>query len=223
MDWGYSGEKAPEHWAELSDEYHMCDEGKNQSPIDIAETREADLPELSFDYDTPASRLLRKETAVEVRVPEGNRLKVEGKTFELQQYHFHSPAEHEIDGESYPLELHLVHEAQDGETAVVAVLYEEGEQHSGLYRLLNYLPPGIGEDRNLETADVTPKQLVPENLDYYRYNGSLTTPPCSEGLRWFVLKSTPPVGSSQIDAFKRAVDGPNARPIQPLNARVVLE
>jgi carbonic anhydrase len=221
--WGYSGEIGPEKWAGLSEEYQLCDSGRNQSPIDIQKTEETKLPGLSFNYGGSAGVLHRKPTSVELEMPAENVLEVGGQSFELKQFHFHSPAEHTIQGETYPLELHLVHESEAGDLAVVAVLYKEGEQHRDIYRILNYLPPGKGESRRLDTADINPLGLLPDDRAYYRYNGSLTTPPCTEGVRWYVMQATPEVSSSQIDTFKRAVGGPNARPIQPLNARVVLE
>jgi carbonic anhydrase len=221
--WGYSDEVGPEYWAKLSEEYRLCDSGMNQSPIDISDTEKTELLELTFDYPSMAEVIHRTKTSVELGVPDGNSLEVEQGSYRLKQFHFHAPAEHTIEGETYPLELHLVHESADGETAVVAVLYELGEQHREIYRILNYLPPGQGESRRLDTADIDPSALLPDDLSYYRYNGSLTTPPCTEGVRWYIMKATPEVSASQIDAFKRAVGGPNARPIQPLNARVVLE
>jgi len=223
VDWGYSDGIGPDNWANLSPKFGICDAGKNQSPIDISSTRRAELPSLTFDYDTKAESIHRKKTQVMIPVLEGGSLKIDGETFELKQFHFHTPAEHKIDGEEFPLELHLVHQNADGEMAVVAVLFESGNSHDGIYRVLNYMPASMGDQRNLETADVKPAELLPRNHGYYRYNGSLTTPPCAEGVRWIVMKETPSVSGSQIDSFKRAVREPNARPVQPVNARVILE
>lgn len=223
VEWGYSGKSGPENWQNLSPNFGICKTGKNQSPINLASTNRQSLPSMVFEYETKAETIHRTETQVRVSFPEGNSLKVDGQRFDLEQFHFHTPAEHRIDGKEFPLELHLVHKNEAGDIAVVAVLFERGEVHDGIYRVINYIPSSMGETRNLETADIKPVELLPSDTSYYRYNGSLTTPPCQEGVRWFVMKQTPSVSASQIDSFKRSIREPNARPIQPLNARIILE
>jgi carbonic anhydrase len=153
----------------------------------------------------------------------GSMLHHEGEAFELKQFHFHSPSEHTLNGKSFPMEMHLVHGDRNGNLAVVSVLMTEGATDNPVIaKLWTQMPTKMGEKNNLG-AEINAVDLLPKSKDYFRYSGSLTTPPCSEGVRWYVMKEAIAVSKAQIDAFRQAVGSPNNRPVQPVNARVVLQ
>lgn len=145
-----------------------------------------------------------------------------GKTFEIKQFHFHAPSEHQINGKSFPFEMHLVHKDTNGDIAVVTVLFVEGKAHDALAQFWPQMPVQADAKKTLE-QQVDASALLPRSQDYYQLNGSLTTPPCTEGVRWIVLKEPVTVSSQQVDAFARIMQHPNNRPVQPVNARPVLE
>ena len=219
--WGYTGHSGPEHWADITPENSACN-GKNQSPVNITSTVSAKLPALTFSYKLPANEMLNNGHTVQVNFPQGNSLQIEDTDFFLNQLHFHAPSENQIDGQNYDMEVHFVHADSNGNLAVIAVMIEEGKQNSALDKAFEKLPMKSG--RSLSISDlVQPDQIMPVNHEYYRFNGSLTTPPCSEGVRWYVMKKPVTASKQQIEAFKQSIQGANNRPVQSLNARVVLE
>lgn len=223
-DWGYQKETAPEHWADLKKEYQSCS-GQNQSPINIDQTTKALLAPLKFDYKASSESIVNNGHTVQVNFKAGNYLDLEGQKFELKQFHLHTPSENTIQGKSYPMELHLVHANTKGELAVVAVMYDSGAENAKLNALWKELPKEAGEAVSLKHTDVA-EAFLPQKLDYYRFSGSLTTPPCSEGVRWVVLKDIQQASPAQIKAFSELMGhhgGINNRPVQPQNARLVLE
>jgi carbonic anhydrase len=147
---------------------------------------------------------------------------VVGRTFELKQFHFHSPSENTINGKHFPLEAHLVHADKDGNLAVVAVMFREGAANALLAKLWEKMPGKAG-DKNALRAGVGVSQMLPAERDYYRFNGLLTTPPCSEGVWWLVIKKMATASKAQVEQFSRVIGHPNNRPVQPVNARVVLK
>jgi carbonic anhydrase len=219
--WGYEGEHGPENWADLSPDFVLCGEGVNQSPIAIGETVKAGLLPLRIDYRGHTTRITNNGHTLQVDVESGSFLEVEGGRFELKQFHFHSPSEHSIRGESFPLEAHFVHRDADGQFAVIGVMFRLGSEHAGLMSLGKAAPPYAGGAKavRLDLESIAIK-LDPEA--YYRYSGSLTTPPCSEGLRWFVLKGHGEMTAAQRESFIGLI-GEDARGIQPHNARIVVE
>ena len=218
--WAYSGNAGPENWAKLTPEFGAC-QGKNQSPVDLSGFVEAELTPLRLSYAAGASKVVNNGHTVQVVYEPGSALHLDGNTYELLQFHFHAPSENRVEGKSYPLEGHLVHADKDGNLAVLALMCEEGAANAALSRLWD-APPTAGESRPIApVANAT--ELLPESLDYYRFSGSLTTPPCTEGVRWLVLKQPVIASGEQIDELKRAVGHANNRPLQPLNARVVLQ
>ncbi|MEK7990110.1 MAG: carbonic anhydrase [Thiotrichaceae bacterium] len=219
--WTYSGETGPAHWAEVNSDYHVCAEGKNQSPVNLTDFVEADLPALTFDYQTQAKEILNNGHTILINMAEGSSLGVDGLTLPAMQFHFHSPSENQINGESFPIEMHIVHGDGVGNFAVIAVMFKEGEANPALESLWANMPTNSGEHRGLENADLS--GLLPEDKDYYRFTGSLTTPPCSEGLRWLVLKNPVTASKAQIKQFQKVMQHPNNRPLQPINARVILQ
>lgn len=220
VHWSYSGTQGPEHWGELSEAFAACSEGRNQSPIDIVDPIEADLGAIRLAYGGSTTAVLNNAHTLEIDVGPGNRLDVQGQVFELVQFHLHSPSEHRIQGKSFPLEAHFVHSNDRGELAVLAVLFHEGPANSGLATIGATAPRQVGRSEPLD-APVAELELVPETRAYYRYSGSLTTPPCTEGVIWLVLEATSTVAEAQVEGFVKLI-GEDARPPQPLNGRVVL-
>jgi carbonic anhydrase len=222
VHWGYSGHEGPEHWGDLDPAFALCGTGKNQSPIDLSGFVEADLAPIAFEYGAGAQGAINNGHTIQANVAPGSRITVDGHGFELKQFHFHSPSENLVDGRSFPMEAHLVHADADGNLAVVAVLFEEGEANPAVAAVWEKMPAEAGGKAALETA-ADPQGLLPADRDYYRFNGSLTTPPCSEGVWWLVMKQPVTVSKEQIAAFEAVMHHPNNRPVQPANARPVLK
>jgi carbonic anhydrase len=219
--WGYSGAQGPENWATLSGEYSACN-GKNQSPINLTGFVEADLTPIKFHYKPGAREILNNGHTVQVNYKTGSNMMIDGTEFKLLQFHFHAPSENHIDGKSYPMEAHLVHADKDGNLAVVAVMFEQGAENAALEKAWQQMPKHAGDKHALK-SDLKVDGILPKNRDYYRFNGSLTTPPCSEGVRWLVMKQPMTASKKQIQAFESVLHHPNNRPIQATNARTVLK
>ena len=210
--WGYEGEMGPSNWG---DEYPEC-AGAAQSPIDISATAHADLPELEFEYLTIGGTLAGLEHALQVNT-EGGALAIGDSTYTLRQLHFHVPSEHTIDGRRFDAVMHLVHAGERGRLAVVAVLYEVGDENKFLEEVLEAAAP-VEEQSSIE-IDI--EDAAPENTEYFTYNGSLTTPPCTEGVRWFVLPNPNSLSQEQLSELAGHFRD-NVRPIQPANDRPIL-
>jgi carbonic anhydrase len=219
--WTYEGEHGPDHWGDLSPGFIQCKVGVNQSPIDITNTIEADLPPLTLDYTGKTIDLVNNGHTAQVNVEPGSFLRVEGQEFELLQFHVHVPSEHRINGKSFPLEVHYVHRNQSGQLAVIGVLHEQGEDHPKMARYIDQVPKKINAPVPFDVALQDLPLVSIEDKSYFRYNGSLTTPPCSEGVRWYVLKSHRVVSKERTAIFN-ALIGDDARGPQPVNARPVL-
>ncbi|NNK31899.1 MAG: carbonic anhydrase [Xanthomonadales bacterium] len=219
--WDYEGEDGPEHWGELASEFDMCSRGRNQSPIDLVAKADVDLPELEFDYTKPG-RLAELNTghAIQENVRPGNFISFLDERYELKQFHFHSPSEHAVNGAHYPLEVHFVHESAAGDLLVIGLMFEAGEHNENMDKLPAFREkrgePPLGEP-------VDYNELVRGRSDYFLYNGSLTTPPCSEGVQWVVMKQPIVASESQIQYIHDLLGFDNNRPLQPHNARVILE
>lgn len=221
FDWSYAEHTAPEHWADIKSEYQSC-EGLNQSPINIKDTIQAELPALKLNYDSKTETIINNNRTIQINFNEGSTLELDHKIFHLKQFHLHSPSENTIQGKSYAMEMHLVHATEDGELAVIAIMFEQGQENKKLKQLWKELPKKAGQVVQLKYQDLA-AAFLPEHLDYYRFSGSLTTPPCSEGVRWIVLKDIQQASKKQIKAFSSLLEYPNNRPVQPTNARLVLE
>jgi len=219
--WGYEGAGAPAHWGDLKPEFHSCKDGLNQAPIDLKGFVEAKLPKLTFDYKSASKEILNNGHSIQVNIAGGSTVEIDGIKFELKQFHFHTPSENNINGKSFPLEAHFVHASKDGELAVVALMFEEGDENKMLAQLWAKMPQKAGDKTKLEIADVT--TLLPKERDYYRFNGSLTTPPCTEGVRWIVIKKSSTVSKAQVEQFAKVMVHPNNRPVQATNARIIAE
>ena len=220
MEWGYAGPGGPENWAALSEEYATCANGEQQSPIDISGyvTAETDRP-ISFSYVSNAKAVRNDGKFVHVEYPPGNILTVGQQTFTLESAHFHSPSEHRIDGVSFAAELHLVHVDADGNLAVVGLLFTLGEPSPVVQEVLDAAPPA-GKTSS-EGFAINSGGFAPEELGYYRYDGSKTTPPCDEPVDWYVMREPRPISAEQVNGLLALSGGPNNRPVQPTGNRVV--
>jgi carbonic anhydrase len=222
--WTYEGEEGPEHWGELAEEFRMCAEGKNQSPIDLVADVHTELPELEFEYYSTDINEINNGHTIQQNIKPGSFLRIpdRGVVSELKQFHFHSPSEHRVNGRSYAMEMHFVHAGEDGSLTVVGVLVEEGEEHPVLKKLWAFMPENVG-DTSVEPIGIEDTNLLPPTRDYFTYGGSLTTPPCSEGVKWVVLKTPVEASTEQIAIFKDRVGPATNRPVQPHNARLILD
>ena len=220
--WGYAGLGAPENWHRIKPAYALCGSGKRQSPIDIRGGIRVDLEPIRFDYRPSQFRIFDSGHAIEVHVGEGNRIMMTGRSYRLISLVFRRPAEEKINGRSFDMSVQLVHQDDDGSLAVVAVMLERGSEHPVIQTLWNYMPLEVGMDVMPPNAYIDLNRLLPENREYYTYMGSLTTPPCSEGVLWLVLKQPQQVSPQQIGIFARLYPH-NARPVQPVNDRLIKE
>lgn len=220
--WGYENEAGPQNWAKLDAKFSVCASGKNQSPVDLKNFVEADLKPLKLDYKPGLADIVNNGHTVQINYAPGSSLAIDGTVFDLKQFHFHAPSENKISGKQFPLETHLVHADKDGNLAVVAVMFQDGGANALLTKLWEKMPSKAGEKSMLPTG-LNVMQLVPKQRDYYRFNGSITTPPCSEGVRWFVMKKPATASKAQIEQFSKAVGFANNRPIQATNARAILQ
>ncbi len=192
-----------------------------QSPIDIRETKEVELPDLRVNYNTTDLRIVNNGHTLEVIYDPGSYLIYEDRVYELIQFHFHTPSEHLIKGRSFPMEIHIVHKGEDGELLVVGIMMKEGKPNELLEELWRVLPLKDGKEKFREDVKINATDLFPSNKDYYTYTGSLTTPPYTEGVRWIVMKTPTEISKEQVNKF-RSLFGENARDVQPLYS-IVLE
>ena len=231
-EWGYEAENGPDVWGQLSPEYILCAEGRHQSPIDLVNATPAKLPPILYEYHAMTDLNIRNTGhTIEVAYPEGNWIEVDGTRYQLLQFHFHAPSEHTVAGKLFDMEMHLVHGSEEGNLAVVGLLIEKGSHNFAFDPVWAHLPAAPGETQHI-TVDVDPRfmlsangqveDIAPSYLDScYRYDGSLTTPPCSEDVKWIVLTTPIEMSETQIAAFK-AIIHDNNRPVQPLNGRKLL-
>jgi len=219
--WGYSGESAPQNWGKLDPEFATCASGKSQSPIDVGKSEKGDPTPIRLDYKKGTAEILNNGHTVQVNYQPGSSLTLDGRSFELKQFHFHAPSENTVNGKHFALEGHLVHEDQDGNLAVIAVMFREGPANPFIASLWKAIPAREGEKNSL-SEPLSVLRMLPRERHYYLFTGSLTTPPCSEGVRWLLLQKAMTASKAQIDAFAQAVGFANNRPVQPLNARQVV-
>ncbi len=231
VHWGYEGENGPTMWASLSPVYAACGEGKSQSPINIVKTDTKGGARWKLDYKTTSLRIAHNEHmediidnghTIQITVDEGSTFTFGDKTYSLKQFHFHTPSEHTIDGEHAPMEMHMVHQSEDGSLAVVGVLFKEGAvPNENFAKIVANLPNAKGESKHITDINLELKVHLPNDNYAYHYVGSLTTPPCSEGVQWLVLRDPVSLTTEQIAAFSSRI-GPNNRPTQPVNDRTVM-
>lgn len=220
--WGYSGHEGPEYWGRLDPKFSACSEGKNQSPINLAGMIESELSPIAVNYQEGGDEILNNGHTIQINYQPGSSFTVDGHTFELKQFHFHSPSEHTIEGHSFPMEAHLVHADKEGNLAVIAVMFKAGKTNAELEKAWAHMPEKVtGKFSLVEVLDGD--LLLPQDRDYYRFNGSLTTPPCTEGVWWLVMKNYLTASNEQIEKFSHIMHHPNNRPVQPAHARVFLQ
>jgi len=220
--WGYSGEAGPAHWATLNPAFAICGGGVNQSPINLTGFVEAELAPMEFHYSGLATEILNNGHTIQVNYTTGSTVRIDGRRFMLKQFHFHSPSENQINGKYFPMEAHFVHADAAGNLAVIALMFKVGEENKEITKLWQQMPASEGTKIGLASR-VRAEKLMPEDTDYYRFNGSLTTPPCTEGVVWAVLKQSVTLSEKQLNQFITVMGHPNNRPVQPVNARPVLE
>jgi len=222
--WGYLGESSPSHWGDISENFKMCKEGKEQSPINIVPTKDINLTPLDLNYTAGAESIINNGHSIQINMKSGNTLKFNGEIYKLKQFHFHVPSENNINGDKYPLEAHFVHIADNGKIAVIGVMFIEDKENPVLKRAWSKLPKlEIGKEDKCELSIDEVKVLMPKGGDYYTFKGSLTTPPCSEDVTWIVYKEPLSVSKEQVNAFFNRFGFPNNRPIQPSNGREIIE
>ncbi len=221
--WSYSGSEGPEYWGNLAKEYKTCSTGEEQSPIDLKKTVDAELEPLQFNYQSTPLNIVNNGHTIQVNYAPGNTLTLDGKKFELLQFHFHDPSEHTVDGSSHPMEVHLVHKNKEtGQLAVVGMFLDLGEKNETLEAIWEHMPMKKGPAETVEGVTVNIADLLPQDTqNYFRYYGSLTTPPCSEVVNWIILKEPVKVSSQQVEKFA-AIVGENARPAQVQGRRFIL-
>ncbi|AFY58082.1 carbonic anhydrase [Rivularia sp. PCC 7116] len=221
-NWGYIGKEGPENWGNLSSDFEVCQLGKTQSPLNLESAVDANLPPLKIDYKESPLRIINNGHTIQVNYQQGSTLNLDGETYELLQFHFHHPSEHKVKGEALPMELHLVHKNEKGALAVVGVFLKEGKANPTLQKVWKAMPRKQGREKIISNVSINASELLPENQDYYRYFGSLTTPPCSETVNWIVLKEPVIISSQQVQQFAK-VFPMNARPVQLVKRRFLLE
>jgi carbonic anhydrase len=219
--WDYKGDAGPESWGRLKAEFSQCATGTRQSPIDIRDGIKVQLDAVQFDYRPSGFRVIDNGHTVQVNVAGGNSIEVIGRRYDLVQFHFHRPSEERINGRQFDMVAHLVHKDVEGRLAVVAVLLDRGSAHPIVQTIWNNLPLEKGEELPARaTLDLA--ALLPADRSYFTYMGSLTTPPCSEGVLWMVMKNPVPISNEQIAVFSRLYPM-NARPIQSVSGRLIKE
>jgi len=220
--WDYGEALGPSHWGDLKPEFATCKTGHHQSPIDIRNAQKANLPPIRFDYEPTPLHIIDNGHTIMVNYGQGNFLSVGEKRYELKQFHFHIPSEEKINGKSFDMSLHLVHVDAEGKLAVVAVLLQQGANNPLVHELWNDLPREKEKEERLDNIQIDASRILPFDRSYYTFSGSLTTPPCSEDVTWFVLKHPVTISAEDIKQFYQLYRN-DARPTQPLYDRVVLE
>ncbi|MBF0621206.1 MAG: carbonic anhydrase family protein [Magnetococcales bacterium] len=216
--WGYEGTGGPDHWGSLG--YSTCAEGNVQSPIDITEETPTNQHTLSFRYSDTPINVINNGHTVQFNYQSGSTITVDGKSYDLLQFHFHTPSEDTVNGKPFPMQLHLVHKSADGELAVVGLFLQAGHDSNGnetLDKIFGALPGNAGLNLT-SSAQINARDFLPSDQTAWHFMGSLTTPPCSEGVRWYVVKQPIEISANKLARFQ-AIFKHNARPTQPWNAR----
>jgi len=217
--WGYEGDHGPDHWGHMAADFKACSEGKTQSPIDLSNATPEALSEIKFDYKASKLNVVNNGHTVQVNYDGGSSVEVDGSEYKLVQFHFHTPSEHTVDGKSYGNEMHLVHKNDKGQLAVVGVLIDKGAENAAYKAIWSNLPE-VANDKKSADVDINAALLLPEEKSYFTYAGSLTTPPCSESVKWIVLKSPIQMSDGQIEAIQKIMHK-NNRPVQKMHDRTL--
>lgn len=217
--WSYTGSGSAPHWGDMDEAFDACKTGLIQSPVNIDKFVQGEQTPLQPSYSSTPLDVVNNGHTIQLNIAPGSTLGVDGKVYNLLQLHFHTPSEHYIDGAPYPMEAHFAHQAEDGELAVIGVMIKVGT-HNPVVEGIWQNAPAEGGEKIVDTVMLSAADLMPASLDYYKYEGSLTTPPCSEGVQWYVLKDPIEISQAQLTAFQ-TVFPVNARPIQNLNDRFI--
>ncbi|MEB2233605.1 carbonic anhydrase family protein [Xanthomonas campestris pv. campestris] len=223
-EWGYTGPEGAEHWAELAKENALCGNGQQNSPIDLKDAIDATLGKLQLDYGAVPLVVRNTGHSIQLDLHAAGTMRVGGKQYDALQLHFHHPSEHLLNGRRFPMEAHIVHQGPDGTLGVLAIFFETGKANPAFQRVLDAMPNDKNQTRQVADAVVHASDFLPpaNQRSFYRYEGSLTTPPCSETVDWVVLSQPVQVSREQINAFERVYPF-NARPLQPLDRRFLLK
>ncbi len=218
VHWTYEGEHSPEHWKDLCSGFVACG-GQSQSPIDIVGADvDVNLKPIDFQYVKTSTEIVNNGHTIQFNVSQGSKIFTNGKEYQLLQFHFHALSEHTVNGNHFPVEVHYVHKNSDSDYAVIGIMYEEGEANELFTKYLANFPHEKGKYTSTDSINLS--QLLPENKSYFTYSGSLTTPPCSEIVSWYVLKNSVSASKEQILDFSKILHN-NYRPVMPLNKREI--
>ena len=222
LHWTYEGEAGPQAWGQLKPEFNLCAAGRRQSPISIDDgaTLQGPAELIQFSYVPSNGTVVNNGHSIQVDVQGDNTITVRGSSYRLIQIQFHTPSEEQINSKRYPMVAHLVHRNAEGQMAVVAVLLDLGPSSPLIDKVWTYMPLDTGDRVRMPTELLNLTELLPTDQRYYQFMGSLTTPPCSEGVLWMVLKAPMTVSKTQLKLLTQLYPN-NARPVQPLNARPV--
>ena len=216
VHWDYEGEMGPENWGK---EFPTCGKGKSQSPLNIKGPFEKVRYNVVPDYKPGPLKIVNNGHTIQVNVTPGSKIRIDGKAFDLLQFHFHRPSEEHINGKPSAMVIHFVHKNESGELAVLGVLLQEGNENPGIKTLWSYAPPKEGPEVAPDNVAFNPTNLLPREMEFFHYDGSLTTPPCTEKVKFYILKSQVNISKEQVTQFPFKM---NARPVQPLNDRKIL-
>jgi carbonic anhydrase len=218
--WGYEGDGRPERWGELQPDFKVCQLGIEQAPIDLAGGITGDAGAVALDYKPLALRVINNGHTIQVNADSGLGCTIGGTRYELLQFHFHHPSEHLFAGKPFDLECHFVHRSSAGNLAVVGTFIRPGARNATLQMVFDAMPSKEGPEVRA-AGSVDPVALMPKSGAYFRYMGSLTTPPCSEGVTWTMFREPIEAAPEQIRQFA-ALFANNARPVQRLNRRFLI-
>ncbi len=220
VHWGYEGKEGPEHWGSLSKDFVLCKDGKMQSPIDISGKMVKSSVKLEYNYSQFPLNMVNNGHAIQVNYGGKSHLAIDKKKYALLQFHFHAPSEGAINGKRYDLCAHLVHKSIDGKLAVIGVYFKRGAENSFFKQFWNRIPKKSGSTISDPSVKVNAAEILPGKKSFYHFMGSLTTPPCSEGVKWFVMDNIVSLSEAQLKVFTD-IFSKNARPLQPLNGRKI--
>ncbi|GKS89777.1 carbonic anhydrase family protein [Acidovorax sp. SUPP2539] len=223
-EWGYTGPAGAEHWADLAKENALCGSGQQNSPVDLRQAVAADLGPLLLNYRSVPMAVRNTGHSIQLDLPGGGTMRTGGRQYEALQIHFHHPSEHLLNGRRFPMEAHIVHQGPDGTLGVLGIFFETGKSNPVFQRVLDAMPRDKGQTQAVAHASIKASDFLPpqKHRRFFRYEGSLTTPPCTETVDWVVLSAPLQVSAAQIDAFERVYPF-NARPLQPLHRRFLLK
>lgn len=217
--WAYEGPDGPANWGSLNSDFAVCSKGIQQSPVNLTDAHSGQNEALALEWKPFTPVVMNNGHTIQAAAAKGNVTSFDGKPYAFQQVHFHHPSEHTIDGKHAPMEAHFVHKGADGKLLVLGVMIEEGQANAEIAKLWEVAPQQPGEKPS--KADVDFAKLVPSTSKFYRYAGSLTTPPCSEIVQWVVFAEPITVSKEQLEAFAKLYPD-NSRPVQALNKRTIV-